>query len=112
MNVGEPPSSKRTYGDADGYEAYMGGWSMRLAPLFLRFAFARRPAALLDIGCGTGNLLVEARVSFPDIALAGIDPSDAHLARAHRRPELAETWLAKSVAEALPFADGAFDGAL
>jgi ubiquinone/menaquinone biosynthesis C-methylase UbiE len=112
MDAREPPASRRTYGDADGYDAYMGGWSMRLAPLFLHFAPTRRPAALLDIGCGTGNLLVEARASYPFAALAGVDPSDALLGRARRRPELADVLLAESVAEALPFANRAFDGAL
>lgn len=112
MHAGELSSSRRTYGDAVGYDAYMGGWSVRLAPPFLRFALAWRPAALLDIGCGTGNLLVEARASYPLAALAGIDPSDALLARARRRPELADVLLVKSMAEALPFAREAFDSAL
>jgi ubiquinone/menaquinone biosynthesis C-methylase UbiE len=112
MNAREPLSRRRTYGDADGYDAYMGGWSARLAPLFLRFALSRPPAALLDIGCGTGNLLVEARASFTPVTRAGIDPADALLARARRRPELGDCLLAKSVAEALPFADLAFDAAL
>ena len=111
MHAGEP-SGRRTYGDAEGYDAYMGGWSVRLALPFLRFALARRPAALLDIGCGTGNLLIEARASYPPAALAGVDPSDALLARARRRPELADVLLVKSVAEALPFASGVFDGAV
>jgi len=112
MQAGEPPSTPRMYGDADGYDAYMGGWSVLLAPSFLRFALAQRPATLLDIGCGTGNLLAATREGFPQAALAGIDPSAALLARARRHPLLSDATLARAVAEALPFADATFDAAL
>jgi SAM-dependent methyltransferase len=108
MHTGEP--TPRIYGDAGGYDAYMGGWSVLLAPPFLRFALARPPAAFLDVGCGTGNLLAAARKAFPPAALAGIDPSAALLARA--RPLLSGATLARAVAEALPFPDAAFDAAL
>jgi SAM-dependent methyltransferase len=112
MRAGERPSRPRIYGDADGYDAYMGGWSVLLAPSFLRSALARPPAALLDIGCGTGNLLAAARRSFPRAALVGIDPSAALLARARRHSPLSSATLARAVAEALPFANASFDGAL
>jgi SAM-dependent methyltransferase len=108
----EPGAGPRTYGDADGSDAYMGGWSTLLAPLFLRFALTLPPADLLDIGCGTGNLLAAARQSFPQANLSGIDPSDALLPRARSRPEFAGATLVTGVAEALPFGDRAFDAAL
>jgi len=110
MQAGEPPSRTRIYGDADAYDAYMGGWSSLLATSFLRFAVPRLPAALLDVGCGTGNLLAAARQAFPRAALVGIDPSAALLARAGRHPSLAGATLARAVAEALPFANATFDG--
>lgn len=112
MQVGEPSSGPRIYGDADGYDAYMGGWSMLLAPSFLRFALAQPPAALLDVGCGTGNLLAATREAFTRAALAGVDPSAALLARARRHPLLSDAALARAVAEALPFPDAAFDATL
>ena len=63
--MGERSSVGKQYGDADGYDSYMGGRSAALAPLFVKFAAAGEPASLLDVGCGTGNLLAELAVAFP-----------------------------------------------
>jgi ubiquinone/menaquinone biosynthesis C-methylase UbiE len=112
MRLGEPPPAARMYGDADGYEAYMGGWSSLLAPFFLRFALAEAPGDLLDIGCGTGNLLAAARKMFPDAGLTGVDPSVALLRRLRAYALLADANLTRAVAEALPFRSATFDGVL
>src|SRR5690349_14301835 len=108
----EPGAPLRIYGDAEGYDAYMGRWSALLAPPFLRFALARPPRSLLDIGCGTGSLLAAARESFPRAEIVGVDPSGALLECAHGRADLAGIGLARSVAEALPFASATFESAL
>lgn len=105
-----PTASK--YGDAAGYDSYMGLWSSTLAPLFLDFAALRRPASLLDIGCGTGNLLVASKIQFPDARLVGIDPSSALLRKARARMELAQAELLEGAAERLPFDDATFGGCL
>ena len=102
----------KTYGDAAGYDSYMGPWSSALAPLFLEFAGLQQPALLLDVGCGTGNLLAAAAALFPEARLAGIDPSAALLRKARTRAELASARLVEGTAEKLPFADAAFDGCL
>ena len=102
----------RKYGDAAGYDSYMGRWSTALAPRFLDFAALRQPASLLDIGCGTGNLLMAAAGHFPDARLVGIDPSAALLRKARGRVELAGADLLEGAAERLPFADANFDGCL
>jgi ubiquinone/menaquinone biosynthesis C-methylase UbiE len=101
----------RKYGDADGYDAYMGGWSAALAPLFLDFA-GGAAAAVLDVGCGTGNLLHAAAAAFPGARLVGIDPSARLLGKARSRPELAGVELILGVAERLPFDGGTFDHCL
>ena len=44
---------------AVGYDAYMGRWSRRLAPLFLDFAGVEVGETIADIGCGTGSLTFE-----------------------------------------------------
>jgi ubiquinone/menaquinone biosynthesis C-methylase UbiE len=102
----------RKYGDAAGYDSYMGHWSSALAPLFLHFAALQQPASLLDIGCGTGNLLGAAAALFPGARLVGVDPSAALLRKARARVELASAELLDGAAERLPFADATFDGCL
>jgi ubiquinone/menaquinone biosynthesis C-methylase UbiE len=99
----------QTYRDAEGYDSYMGGWSEALAPLFLEFAAARVPHSLLDIGCGTGNLLAAALAAFPGAALTGVDPSRTLLDKARRRPELGRVTFVEGTVEELPFEEAAFD---
>lgn len=112
MHRGQASDSPRIYGDADGYDAYMGRWSALLAPLFLRFAVREPPGSLLDIGCGTGSLLAAARQSYPGVKLVGVDPSGALLAYARRLRDLSGIPLVRSVAEALPFTGRVFDSVL
>jgi SAM-dependent methyltransferase len=71
-----------------------------------------RPTRLLDIGCGSGQLLLEAARRHPEGKLAGVDlsPNMLELARAKFPTGQADLRLASS--EALPFADGAFDMAV
>jgi ubiquinone/menaquinone biosynthesis C-methylase UbiE len=108
----EGPPAARKYGDAAGYDAYMGHWSRALAPLFLDFVALLRPFSLLDIGCGTGNLLAAAAALFPGARLVGIDPSAALLRRARQRAEVAGAELLDGAVERLPFANAVFDGCL
>lgn len=67
------------YGDADGYDAYMGGWSAALAPSFVAFAGVSDGTTVLDVGCGTGNLLASVSTALPRSHLFGVDPSPALL---------------------------------
>ena len=84
--MGERERSAELYGDAGGYESYMGPWSTALAPLFLRYAAVGQPTSLLDVGSGTGNLLAAATEIVPDARLVGVDPSTALLHRAQPLP--------------------------
>lgn len=69
------------------------------------------PAArLVDIGCGTGEFLREAKRNYPRLAVAGLDLSRPYLALARRRLEpWRGTALVEGNAEALPFADSSID---
>lgn len=51
----EGTSIARKYGDAAGYDTYMGYWSSALAPIFLGFAALQQPASLLDVGMRNGK---------------------------------------------------------
>jgi SAM-dependent methyltransferase len=64
---------------------------------------ALKPASLCDVGCGAGALLTYAHSL--GIAAAGIEPDAARCAEARARG----LDIRAGTAEALPFADGAFD---
>ena len=91
-------------------------------PFFDSFAYTRRKleqvlghyldrlpdgARLLDVGCGTGNLLQRLGGRFE---CAGCDPAEEMLERARAHNPGAELHVAP--AEKLPFEDGRFDAAL
>lgn len=84
--------------------ALFGAWAPRVADA----AAIREGDAVLDVACGTGVLAREAaRRVGPRGAVTGLDCNDAMLAVARRvAPEIA--WR-QGRAEALPFADRAFD---
>jgi ubiquinone/menaquinone biosynthesis C-methylase UbiE len=76
---------------------------------FIRAAGAR-PIRLLDVACGTGRTLHQLGQAHPDLRYYGVDLSPAYVQLARRRlAHLSEIALAVENAEALPFADGAFD---
>jgi SAM-dependent methyltransferase len=68
---------------------------------------------ILDIGTGPGHLLFALRKVFPDTALVGVDISPAMVIQARRnvkaRGQESGIEFRTASAEALPFADGAFD---
>ena len=68
---------------------------------------------VLDVGCGTGTLLLQIRRAFPSIELTGLDPDPKALARARRKAERARATvrLDEGYADTLPYPDGAFDRA-
>lgn len=69
-----------------------------------------RPAALLDVGCGTGRLLRAAKLCWPDARLVGIDASPRMVEIAeHLTPD---AHVQVGTAEALPLPDASVDVAL
>ena len=65
---------------------------------------------VLDVGCGTGTLLLLAGRAHPEATFVGIDPDPRILVRARRKVPAVK--LEESSATALPFADEIFDRVL
>src|SRR5205085_11453253 len=66
-----------------------------------------RPAAILDIGCGTGRLLRSAARRFPEAMLTGVDAASEMVRQAQVFAPDGNISFRQARAEALPFADGA-----
>jgi ubiquinone/menaquinone biosynthesis C-methylase UbiE len=71
----------------------------------------RRGHAVLDIGCGTGTLLLHCKRQHPDVSATGIDPDPKALARARKKAERAALSVKfdHGYGDALPYDDGSFD---
>ncbi|MCP2252232.1 Methyltransferase domain-containing protein [Prauserella aidingensis] len=67
--------------------------------------------AVLDVGCGTGNLALTLLEATPTAAVTGLDPDAGALRRAARkaRRRRASLTLAQGYADRLPSGDGSFD---
>ncbi len=70
----------------------------------------QRQLSLLDVACGTGRLLRDARLAWPALGLTGIDLSAAYLAEARRHiGSLRPIHLVEGNAEAIPLPDASQD---
>ena len=66
---------------------------------------------VLDIGVGTGTLLIELNKFYPGLNLAGIDPDSKvlNIAKSKLAKYKVRASLSKAFAQDLPFPDGSFD---
>jgi ubiquinone/menaquinone biosynthesis C-methylase UbiE len=73
---------------------------------------AIRPShRVLDIGCGTGSLVMLIKRLHPDVAVVGLDPDPKTLARAKRKAERAALSIRfdQGFSDELPYAEASFD---
>jgi ubiquinone/menaquinone biosynthesis C-methylase UbiE len=73
---------------------------------------ALRPGQnVLDIGCGTGTLVVALKRKHPDVHVTGVDPDPKALAIAQKKAGRAQTSvrLDEGRSDALPYGDATFD---
>ena len=91
------------------YEQYVGRWSRKVAPEFLRWLALPRGLAWADIGCGTGALasLILARCE-PSV-VRGIDSSDDFVSLARRHIKDPRASFDSGDATHLPWNLGSFD---
>jgi SAM-dependent methyltransferase len=92
----------------DAYDAFMGRYSVRLAPLFADFAGVEAGQRVLDVGAGTGALTAELARRRADVAAA--EPSPEFCAVLQSR--FPDVDVHQAAAEQLPFAGDSFDVAL
>ncbi len=102
-------------------EAYAEWWAPVHRPATLRLLdeigddVAGGARRLLDVGCGTGTLAGAAAARWPGVEVDGVDASSGMIAIAERTiasapaSERARLRFHRAPADALPFADGAFD---
>jgi SAM-dependent methyltransferase len=101
-----------TYSDPAAYEQFMGRWSARLAPLFVRFAGIEDGQRILDVGCGTGSLSRALLAAGRAISVVGVDPTGDYVAFARQSASDPRAAFQVSGAESLPFPDQSFDAVL
>jgi cyclopropane fatty-acyl-phospholipid synthase-like methyltransferase len=70
--------------------------------------------SVLDIGCGTGTLVMLLKKQYPTVDVAGLDPDSKALRRAKNKARRAAVSLQldQGFADELPYRDGSFDRVL
>lgn len=93
----------------DPFVSLIGGDSARKA--LLDQATIRSGHRILDIGCGTGTLVVLVKRLHPDVEVVGLDPDPRALARGSRKAERAAVsiQLDQGYSDELPYAAASFD---
>lgn len=113
---------------ADEQRAYLPAagrhWALPLYDAFLKLlggdaarrrliaqAALQRDHRVLEVGCGTGTLLMAIANSCPGVQVTGLDPDPRALARAQRKADAANVQLRldRGFADALPYPSGSFD---
>ena len=100
------------FSDPLAYEDLMGRWSLRLAPLFAKFAGVGDGGRLLDVGCGTGSLTRTVAAMTRRSEIVGIDPVAAFVEYAREQVKERRVSFDVGDAQALPYPAASFDAAL
>src|SRR5207244_373681 len=111
--------SQRTYLPAAGQDRFlplydlmtklMGADQARRA--LVDRAQIRSGHRILDVGCGTGSLLIQLKRLYPETEVVGLDPDPKALARARRKAGRAAVsiQLDQGFGDELPYRDASFD---
>ena len=103
------PETKIRFEDGLSYERYMGDWSRRAGNVFIDWLALPSGLKWIDVGCGNGaftELIIE---QCAPNEVRGIDPSEAQLDFARKRPAARLAKFDLGDAMALPFPANTFD---
>src|SRR5262245_9287922 len=110
---------RRTYLPAAGHDWFLPLYDPvvkllgadRARRALLDHAALRPSHRVLDIGCGTGSLLILLKHLHPDVDVVGLDPDPKALARARRKAQRAAVAIQfdQGFADALAYPEGSFD---
>jgi ubiquinone/menaquinone biosynthesis C-methylase UbiE len=90
------------FGDAAGYNRFMGRWSQLAAPVFIDFARLSDSGSILDLGCGTGSLSFAIAAVRPNCRVIGIDRSLEFVSFAQNRAPASGVQFQTADAQSLP----------
>ena len=94
----------------EAYDRFMGVHSRQLSPQLADLARLSPDARVLDVGCGPGALTSELVARLGANSVVAVDPSESFVAAARERHPGVD--VRRAGAEALPFADRAFNAAI
>lgn len=100
------------FDDGAAYERYMGVWSQLAGDAFLDWLAPAPGLRWLDVGCGNGAFTEQIVERCAPASVMGIDPSEAQLAYARKRPAGRVAQFRQADAMALPFPGNTFDVAV
>ena len=101
--------SDELFPDGAAYERLMGRWSGLAGDVFLDWLAPSSGLGWLDVGCGNGAFTERLIERAAPSSVDAVDPSAGQLAYARARPGAALARFSQGDAQALPFADAAFD---
>ncbi|MGH2841011.1 MAG: class I SAM-dependent methyltransferase, partial [Solirubrobacteraceae bacterium] len=108
--MSDPPGAATFRTPAQAYDRHVGRYGRELARALVAAAGVRRGQRALDVGCGPGALTTELVALLDNDQVAAVEPSVPFAEACRRRHP--GVHVAVAPAEALPFADAAFDHAL
>ncbi len=105
----QPAPKNDLWNSGEAYEAYVGRWSRRIAPEFIRWLDVPTGSRWLDVGCGTGVLSETILRETVPASIRGVDLSAAHVTFAREHIQDPRAQFEVGDAHVLPVESAAYD---